>query len=146
MNDYTELKRLAENALGDWFESGELRYEDRSGYMNGLHHDDEYFIEAANPATVLALIADRERLERAVSEALGLIDGQTEILYQRRHMIGQLESEVESLRKDAERYRWLRDKDQLDPRYQHEALTIAFADLTGGALDGLVDSIMRQDP
>lgn len=60
MIDYVELKRLAENALGDWFESGELRYEDKSGYMNGLHHDDEYFIEAANPATILELIGDHE--------------------------------------------------------------------------------------
>lgn len=52
--------------------------------------------------------------------------------------------EWESLRSDAERYRWLADNDQLDPRYQHEALTIAFSDLAGGALDGVVDSIIRQ--
>lgn len=54
-------------------------------------------------------------------------------------------SENEELLKDAERYRWLRDKDQFDPRFQHEALAIAFRDLTGGALDGVIDSIMRVD-
>lgn len=63
MTDNTELKRLAEASLGDWYEVGELRCEDRSGYINGLHHDDEYFIAAANPAAVLALIAENERVK-----------------------------------------------------------------------------------
>lgn len=63
MSDNTELKRLAEASLGDWYEVGELRCEDRSGYINGLHHDDEYFIAAANPAAVLALIAENERVK-----------------------------------------------------------------------------------
>jgi chromosome segregation ATPase len=58
--DYTELKRLAEASLGEWYEFGELRCEDRSGYINGLHHDDEYFIAAANPAAVLSLIAEND--------------------------------------------------------------------------------------
>lgn len=60
MTDYTELKRLAEASLGEWYEFGELRCEDRSGYINGLHHDDEYFIAAANPSAVLALIAEND--------------------------------------------------------------------------------------
>ena len=64
MADYTELKRLAEASLGEWYEIGELRCEDRSGYINGLHHDDEYFIAAANPDAVLALIAENEELGR----------------------------------------------------------------------------------
>ncbi|MDR8369261.1 hypothetical protein NM213_04955 [Pseudomonas lactis] len=67
MADYTELKRLAEASLGEWYEIGELRCEDRSGYINGLHHDDEYFIAAANPAAVLALIAENEELGRYLS-------------------------------------------------------------------------------
>lgn len=53
--------------------------------------------------------------------------------------------QLRRMAKDAERYRWLRDKDQLDPRYQHEALTIAFANLTGGALDGAIDSLLQRD-
>ena len=70
MTDYTELKRLAENSLGDWYESGELRYEDRSGYTCGLHHDDEYFIAAANPSAVLALIAENEKIRGLLAEKL----------------------------------------------------------------------------
>lgn len=63
-----------------------------------------------------------------------------------RSRINAAEAEIEALRLDAERYRWLRDKDQFDPRYQHDALKIAFFDLTGGALDGVVDSVIRLDP
>lgn len=68
MTDYTELKRLAEASLGEWYEVGELRCEDRSGYINGLHHDDEYFIVAANPTAVLALIAENERLAAKIEQ------------------------------------------------------------------------------
>lgn len=70
MTDYTELKRLAEAATpGPWYQHG--------GIMQVLSHDcetvcetfeddgecpDAQFIAAANPAAVLALIAENERL------------------------------------------------------------------------------------
>lgn len=75
MTDYTELKRLAEASLGEWYEYGELRCEDRSGYINGLHHDDEYFIAAANPAAVLALIAENEALRQVLQDITAQVDG-----------------------------------------------------------------------
>jgi cell division protein FtsB len=78
MSDYTELKRLAEASLGEWYEFGELRCEDRSGYINGLHHDDEYFIAAANPAAVLALIAE---IDAARKELKDLRTDNAQLLY-----------------------------------------------------------------
>lgn len=63
--DKEQLKALAEASLvGDWYESGDLRYEDRkTGDVHGLHHDDDRFIASANPATILALLAEIERDE-----------------------------------------------------------------------------------
>lgn len=62
--DKEQLKSLAEASLtGDWYEAGDLRYEDRkTGDIHGLHHDDDRFIAAAGPATVLALLAEVEQL------------------------------------------------------------------------------------
>jgi hypothetical protein len=102
MTDYSELKKLAENALGDWYESGELRYEDRSGYTCGLHHDDEYFIAAANPAAVLALIAENEKLKADLRDSKDAKLGLSWAL-------GEINGENEKLRKDASRHRWLRE-------------------------------------
>lgn len=90
MTDNTELKRLAEASLGDWYEVGELRCEDRSGYINGLHHDDEYFIAAANPAAVLALIAENYRLESEAEYAAAGFDAA-------REEVARLKSENEAL-------------------------------------------------
>lgn len=72
MTDYTELKRLAEAATpGPWYQHG--------GIMQVLSHDcetvcetfeddgecpDAQFIAAANPAAVLALIAENEQLAK----------------------------------------------------------------------------------
>lgn len=75
MIDHTELKRLAQASLGEWYAFGELRCEDRSGYINGLHHDDEYFIAAANPAAVLSLIAENEALRSALQAITDEVDG-----------------------------------------------------------------------
>lgn len=170
MTDYSELKRLAEASMGEWYEIGELRCEDRSGYINGLHHDDEYFIAAANPAAVLALIAELEQARLAGSLAYNS-DGYKAVLDERDQLkavnfdyqlgseaaqeeIARLKAEVvrlrsdngawrltveaerqikrviseemerlkgpdfaaeiEALRKDAERYRWLRDQEALE--------------------------------
>lgn len=71
MTTNKQLRELAEKAkLGSWFESGDLRYEDaRSGYMHGLHHDEDGFIAAASPDRVLALLDENEALQ-AECEAL----------------------------------------------------------------------------
>ncbi|UBM23319.1 ead/Ea22-like family protein [Pseudomonas sp. p1(2021b)] len=63
-NKMRELKELAEAAGSDeWYAAGDLRYcDDKTGETHGLHHDDSRFIAAASPATVLALLAEVERL------------------------------------------------------------------------------------
>lgn len=65
MTTNKELRELAEKAKsGSWFESGDLRYEDaRSGYMHGLHHDEDGFIAAASPDRVLELLDENEALQ-----------------------------------------------------------------------------------
>lgn len=111
MTDYTELKRLAEASLGEWYEFGELRCEDRSGYINGLHHDDEYFIAAANPAVVLALIAEsdaaRKELQNLRADNAQLIYAlkqQEQSYLELRDERDQLSSEVAGLRTGYQAY------------------------------------------
>lgn len=93
------------------------------------------FIALANPATVLALLADLEgfmqgadveareadagrkeikRLMAVIESAKVELNDQANTLYERRIKIGQLKAEAESLRKDAERYRWLREQEALE--------------------------------
>lgn len=136
MTDYSVLKRLAEAATpGPWYQHG--------GIMQVLSHDcetvcetfeddgecpDAQFIAAANPAAVLALIAEnglrgsckamgadmgkltrernsfRSQAEKARAEVAGLRTGYE--AYER--VNAELKAEVEGLRKDADRYRWLR--------------------------------------
>lgn len=99
--DKAQLKSLAEASLvGDWYESGDLRYEDRkTGDVHGLHHDDDRFIATANPATILALLEEISRIE---TESAYVMAGSRT----RAEIIDQLKAENEALRKDAERYRW----------------------------------------
>ena len=160
MSDYSELKRVAEAATpGPWYQHG--------GIMQVLSHDcetvcetfeddgecpDAQFIAAANPAAVLALIAENEQLAKTAdcwdrlnvqnkalsdsfraerdqlkAEVAGLRTGyeayeqvnaelkaENERLERNRDMWkGQVERQAEemtALRKDADRYRWLRVK------------------------------------
>jgi len=53
------------------------------------------------------------------------------------------EAEAESLRADAERYRWLRDSGQIDPDLTTEALADAFRRYTGGLLDAAIDAARK---
>lgn len=64
------------------------------------------FIAAANPATTLALLAEIERLE-LIGRISCNFDGYKAVLDER----DQLKAENEALRKDAERYRWIRTAD-----------------------------------
>lgn len=115
--DKAKLKALAEAALiGNWFEAGDIRYcDDKTGEIHGLHHDDSRLIAAASPQTILALLAEIDRLERKNNNQSETIkkyhdhfgggDSILRIVAERGH----LKAENEALRKDAERYRWLRD-------------------------------------
>jgi hypothetical protein len=98
-----ELRWLAEAArYGEWYKSGDLRcHDDRTGETHGLDHDTDRFIAAANPAAILALLDECERLHTENDEIkyLSLDD-------QRRRM--EAEKECDQLRADLERQTELR--------------------------------------
>ncbi|WP_440064356.1 hypothetical protein ACTAB2_01940 [Pseudomonas syringae] len=98
--DIEKLEALTKKSLGEWYELGELRYEDRSGYTHGLHHDDDNFITTTTPAAVLELTQTIRDLQSSVS---GLKTGYE--AYER--VNAELRAECEALRKDAQRYRWI---------------------------------------
>ena len=97
MSDHSELKRLAEAALRNWPDSKLFE-----------RPECESFIDSARPDVVLALIAEVEGLRaqhgRDSAELRSLCQARDDARKER----DQLKAEVESLRKDAERYRFLR--------------------------------------
>lgn len=104
MTDYTELKRLAEaTEPAPWY------HPESHGLLSISGANERAFISAANPSAILALIAENERLTQIIvrkrediaqyDQAFLVVAGQRD----------QLKAEVEALRKDAGRYRWLRD-------------------------------------
>lgn len=128
MRDYSELKLLAEAAPeGPWFGP---EYAPGTSYVFDvdlgtlLHYesiDSEKdaclrYVAAANPAAVLALIADIEQSERG-NVILG--DHLAKVVAER----DQLKAENEALRKDAERYQFL--KNLPDDQYLIERLECA---------------------
>lgn len=99
MSDYSELKRLAEAALRNWPDSKLFE-----------RPECERFIDATRPDVVLALISEVEGLRHGwYSDECCNIRFWPEELSESKQEIDRLEAEVEALRKDAERYRWLRD-------------------------------------
>ena len=89
MSDYSELKRLAEAALND----------------NGDYVALNDYGMAVPPAVVLGLIEEYERVCALNHSQFGdAIRGNAE----RDH----LKAENEALRKDSDRYQWLRDKSE----------------------------------
>jgi hypothetical protein len=123
--DIQKLKALAEAATpGPWTVSEEHESASFQGYVAGdadgwiaifgtanQDADNADYVAAANPAAVLELIADVEanRHEREVVCA----------------NYDQLKAENEELRKDAERYQWLRDNASLilDRKIAYQAET-----------------------
>lgn len=121
MSDYIELKRLAEAATpGPWAYDGSYvcpaRTEDGTTYVElwrsiaDCHQpENTKFIAAANPAAVMALIAEVESLREHkqllvdLREADGYESWASVLV-----MVDKLKAENEDLRKDAERYRFLR--------------------------------------
>lgn len=122
MSDYSDLRKLASTASpGPWLQENDDLYFKDDGYTRHMMttdsgHDvcgDEdcddaqrenlKYIAAANPAAVLALIAENEKLKADLREVkyakLGLS-----------WAIGEIKADNEKLRKDAERYRWIRSE------------------------------------
>lgn len=121
MSDHNELKRLAEAATpGPWAYDGSYvfpaRTEDGTTYVElwrsiaDCHQpENTKFIAAANPAAVIALIAEVESLREHkqllvdLREADGYESWASVLV-----MVDKLKAENEDLRKDAERYRFIR--------------------------------------
>lgn len=140
MTDHSELKRLAEAATqGEWGFSGSYiaplrREQDGSAYVEiwrsiaqANNPDNAKFIAKANPASVLALIAEVEQLNaenKRLSALLECSQGDMltadKIIAERDRLLSMFDcpdhgqcvpyamGQVEALRKDAQRYRWLR--------------------------------------
>lgn len=135
MNDYSELKRLAEETKGwdkltdAWVSEEDIDETDadlRDWVVGRIDEDGnpypvatvctwQYdapgdaqklakYYAAANPAAVLALIAENERLKK-FEEWFGRLETGNNSL------VESFKAESEALRKDAERYRWLRQDD-----------------------------------
>lgn len=114
--DKQDLRKLAESqAQEPWFKQGQVRYHcKRTGEAHRIHHDDDAFIVAASPATVLALLD-----EIATLEGLYHMHRETE----ERQMI-ELKAEVAALRMDKARLdsgcivTW--DRDEFGEEYETE--------------------------
>ena len=110
MSDYTELQKAAEYAAQDT-----IKFADEGEEMRAL----QQFHEEVDPETVLALIAENERLSTACTRAEQVINAESKdaaIATGRANLLqaerDQLKAECEALRKEADRYRWLRDKSE----------------------------------
>ncbi|AZF37721.1 hypothetical protein C4J88_2941 [Pseudomonas sp. R4-39-08] len=189
--NYTELKRLAEAATqGDWthLKHGVIKGGPAVQFTNGssqqqivmttgaewMRQGEQYanadFIAAANPAAVLALIAENDELRNAGSQLRTFFVDATEQCCKAERERDQLRAEVaglrtgyeayarvnaelkaenEALRNDAERYRWLRSRESAeDPEISVTRWTQLAPDRAVGeaprleVLDAAVDDAM----
>lgn len=107
--DIEELKRLAEAATpGPWFRSGDHAMKDLGKYSTHIadcmgNDGDAAFVAAANPASVLELIDRIAALEAEIAD-------QRNIAFAAQKEAARLADLEKELRRDAERYRWLRDQ------------------------------------
>lgn len=112
MSDYSKLKQLAEASIQAWEKHSKA---DSHEFHDAWCKADTEFSAAAREEVVLALIADLERHQRmllaaacdigAIGQAMGA-DSEDDG--------SDLEGLAAELRKDAERYRWLRDPVRVD--------------------------------
>lgn len=137
MSDYSELKRLAEAALND----------------NGDYVALNNYGMAVPPAVVLDLIADVEGLRaqhgRDSAELRSLCQARDDARKER----DQLKAKIEALRKDAERYQWLRDpanQEDIEPDsdYLMPPIICGYAEgedtLDMESLDSAIDAAMTE--
>lgn len=129
MIDYSELRRLAETAPeGPWFGP---EYAPGTSYVFDVDLGTllEYqsidsekdaclrYVAAANPAVMLGLIGKLEQLSNNRDMWRGQCERQSEMLRLAHEMVDQCKAECEGLRLDAERYRAIRDCDEIFIRY-----------------------------
>lgn len=182
MSDYSELKRLAEAATpGPWAcgDKPEGRFwhigagnqaigstyaASKNSSMASVFEANARFIAAANPAAVLALIAENERLQHFKTSFMEWSD-KTDWVQETAHWselgkhradvlkdrIDQFKAENEALRRDAERYRWLRKTESWEEHYNRDGrLWIVSGregvdNQTGEELDDSIDAAMAKE-
>ncbi|MDH1575499.1 ead/Ea22-like family protein [Pseudomonas sp. GD03746] len=131
-----EVERHGVHVIGDgsWKILSAWHTPDGKGAQNAE------FAAAASPATILALLAEIERLEQyAELEAKGS-DAAAQDLIRLVRENRQLKAENEALRKDAERYRAIRDE------IPHADLGRAILDVqTADEYDAAVDAAMAKE-
>lgn len=146
MTDYTELKRLAEAApAGPWYQHGGIKQVvDRNceAVCETFEEDGDCptarFIAAANPAAVLALLDDLEEARNGMKYACGM---------RLKKEIDRLQTENEALRKDAERYRWLRDKSEsVHQFYLSTPIWFTGVKFSKENVDSTIDGAMIEEP
>jgi len=152
MTDYTELKRLAEAApSGPWIAENDSLYFKDDGYTRHLldadaGHDVEdeayyaalKFIAAANPAAVRALLDDLDQARNGMKYACGI---------RLKKEIDRLQAENEALRKDSERYRWLRDKSEsVHQFYLSTPIWFTGVKFSKENVDITIDAAMSKEP
>jgi len=156
MTDYSELKRLAEAANAVTSDVNvEMTLASESGPNQAEIDAVTAFMGMATPAAVLALIAENERLatqvrlagvsaEMTVHDAVGRAATEYLVVAQERD---QLNAEIEALRRDAERYRWLRsqhwnESDMAVACHPKKSVKLGFDCPSGERLDHVIDAAM----
>ena len=76
MTTNKKLRELASKAAsGHWYEAEELCYHDyRAGELRNLHPDEDEYIAAVSPETVLALLDEIEALQTKCWKLAGVLE------------------------------------------------------------------------
>ncbi|WP_416425615.1 hypothetical protein RAM80_07615 [Pseudomonas sp. App30] len=151
MTDNTELKRLAEASSPYTEVSSEIEvWDQHSGYRLSSESDVE-FMNAANPAAILALIAENEqfRVDRAnaMDDACLIAGERDQLKAEVEALRAQLskspsvgfdwDAETTAMRKDAGRYRWLNS--------QRSKVWKEIADVPMNETDQFIDAAMSKE-
>ena len=139
MTDYSELKRLAEALIKA---NDALNDHESLEKLETFHAADEALQEALPPESVLAMIAEVEHLTVVAQTSIAQASEAAKEMAGARMTLGNLKAENEALRKDAERYRWLRDACGV-VAYKKIAGSIGPGMLPSGErLDCVIDAVM----
>lgn len=99
MSEYTELKRLAINCRTECCADEDEQARNERDFLLGV-----------DPEEILALIAENDDLSKALSAMRHRFADAAEQCCKAERERDQLKAENEALRKDAERYRWLKSR------------------------------------
>lgn len=152
--DKDQLKALAEAAIRSCEDSGQRWPQDDDWFAPDDDGEELEFVKAANPATILALLDEIDGLNAQHGRDSAELRRLCSMRDLARKQRDQLKAENEALRKDAERYRWLRDPDNQcavedDSDYYMPPMVCGYVEhediLTHEALDTAIDAAMAKE-